>query len=518
MARWREDQRSSRRGEVQEENHRSTQLYDFWIEKSNAEVVWWGSRVITPAFLQECIALARQKSQGPTFSPTDTEFDLSLYDEYASSVPPYAISKFEATFYYAGISRSPPKLVYRTSKDPFVMPKGPEAYRRLKYLYPVYDHELGDKWEDVCPKVRDLLDKQQVRFSTIDLVRFRTVPNQQTPDVISPVVIWVGVLPDSLAGEDAFNSANAILALLEDEGYYNQLYKPASDLNATRHVIDPLTTTLGLPIAAARTPHFQGTMGLYFKDGDDLYGVTARHVLFPPDEINSDYTYNPSGPRKEVLLMGTKAWGDYLESVQIQIGNLGTAAGSRSGEGAEEDSGAAGGDDRCDQQASGALRASDLTSGSNYPDERLLEPGGILAEDRMRHPDTKDHDGENCLYVIKRGLTTLTTIGHATGFFSHAREYFANQTHRDSIEWAILPYDNDSGAFSKGGDSGSMIASGIGEFGGLLTGGSGRTESSDITYATPMFWLWLIIKAKFPNANLNPVFTRFLSFFRQTEE
>ena len=47
-------------------------------------------------------------------------------------------------------------------------------------------------------------------------------------------------------------------------------------------------------------------MGFYFKDGDDLYGVTARHVLFPADEDNSDYTYNPSGPRKEVLLMGTK--------------------------------------------------------------------------------------------------------------------------------------------------------------------------------------------------------------------
>ncbi len=91
----------------------------------------------------------------------------------------------------------------------------------------------------------------------------------------------------------------------------------------------------------------------------------------------------------------------------------------------------------------------DTQSGFKYPAERLLELRGILAEDRMRHPNTKDHDGGNCLYVIKRGLTTLTTIGRATGFFSYAREYFSNQTHRDSIEWAILPYDNDSGVFSK---------------------------------------------------------------------
>jgi hypothetical protein len=169
------------------------------------------------AFIQECIALARQNSQGPTLSPADTDFsDLSLYDEDASGVSsgfsPYVISKAEATFYYAGIFRTPPKLVYRTSRDPFVIPKGPEAYRRLKHLYPAFDHKLGDKWEDVRHKVCDLLDKQQVRFSTIGLARFRTVPDRQTPAVIGPVVIWVGVLPDSLAGEDAFNSVNVILA------------------------------------------------------------------------------------------------------------------------------------------------------------------------------------------------------------------------------------------------------------------------------------------------------------------
>ncbi|KIO31335.1 hypothetical protein M407DRAFT_220464, partial [Tulasnella calospora MUT 4182] len=426
-----------------------------------------------------------------------------------------------------GSPAPPPKLVYRTSKDPFVMPKGPEAYSRLKQLCPVYDHELGDKWEDVGPKVRDLLDEQQVRFSTIDLVRFRTVPDQQTPAVISPAVIWIGVLPDTLAGEVALNSANAILALLEGEGIKAvdiefresvfrrsagaELYKPASYLDPTRHVIDPLTTALGLPIVAANTPHLQGTMGFYFKDGDNLYGVTARHVLFPADEDNSDYTYNPSGPRKEVLLMGTKAWKDYLESVQIQIGYHGTAA-EIYRESIERLEGKMEGDTPAAAKARRELRKTrelleettdainelqklydqtrkdfgkpnqrvighvvwspaitvgtaphgftkdvcvvkldkgrflpnfkgnvidlgteieapkfvnkmyprtDAQPGFKYPADRLLKLKEILADDRMRHPDTKGHDGENCLYVIKRGLTTLTTIGRATGFFSY---------------------------------------------------------------------------------------------------
>jgi hypothetical protein len=243
-------------------------------------------------------------TQGPTLSPTDTDFSNVSHDEYTSSVssgsPP---TEYETTFYYSGISHSPPKLVYRTSKVPFVRPRGPEAYRRLKYLCPIYDHKLGDKWEltKMCPR--------------------RGVP-------------------------------------------------------------------------------------LSFE----------------------------------------------------------------------------------------------------YPLDRLLELRDILAEDRIGHPDTKDCDGENCLFVIKRGLTTFTTIGRANGFLSCAREYFPNQTHRDSIEWAILPYDNESGAFSKSGDSGSMIVSGSGKFGGIITGGSGVTEPSDITYATPMFWLWPIIKARFPNADLYPVF------------
>ena len=37
------------------------------------------------------------------------------------------------------------------------------------------------------------------------------VLNQQTVEVISPHVIWIGVLPNSLAGKDAFKLANAIL-------------------------------------------------------------------------------------------------------------------------------------------------------------------------------------------------------------------------------------------------------------------------------------------------------------------
>lgn len=143
----------------------------------------------------------------------------------------------------------------------------------------------------------------------------------------------------------------------------------------------------------------------------------------------------------------------------------------------------------------------DAPSDFDYPVESLLKLRGILSAEEIRTPNNKDHKGDPMRYVIKRGLTTLTTIGCLTGFESHVRRYFALGS-RDSVEAAVYPYDNDSGPFSRGGDSGSIIVDALGKFVALLTGGTGPTDSSDITFGSPMYWLWEIIKTEFPGANL----------------
>jgi len=143
----------------------------------------------------------------------------------------------------------------------------------------------------------------------------------------------------------------------------------------------------------------------------------------------------------------------------------------------------------------------DAPSDFNYPAERLLELRGILSAEEMRTPNNKNHKGDPMRYVIKRGHTTLTTIGCLTGFESHVRRYFALGS-REPVEVAVYPYDNDFGPFSRGGDSGSIIVDALGRFVALLTGGTGPTDSSDITFGSPVYWLWEIIKAEFPGANL----------------
>ena len=137
----------------------------------------------------------------------------------------------------------------------------------------------------------------------------------------------------------------------------------------------------------------------------------------------------------------------------------------------------------------------------DYPGDRLLNLRGILSANEIRTPNNKDHDGDPMRYVIKRGLTTLTTIGRLTGFESHVRRHFILGSH-DSIEATVYPYDNDSGPFCRGGDSGSIIVDALGKFVALLTSGTGPTDSSDVTYGSPMYWLWEVIKAEFPGANL----------------
>lgn len=144
----------------------------------------------------------------------------------------------------------------------------------------------------------------------------------------------------------------------------------------------------------------------------------------------------------------------------------------------------------------------DVPSEFEYPEEGLLPVQGMLSAADINNPNSKNLEGERIRRVIKRGFTANTTVGTLSRFMSHSRKYFATGN-LDSVEVAILPHDNDSVAFSRGGDSGALIVDALGRFVALLTGGTNKgTDSSDITFATLMEWVWDHIKDKFPGANL----------------
>ena len=252
---------------------------------------------------------------------------------------PYVVSEYEAMHYYTGISPAPPKLVWRTGglKYPWVKPEGHEACRILKEIRGVFGHKLNAVWKTVGPLIPDVLKTHKVHWSSIDVARFITI-EEGDEKFRGPVVIWVGVYPDSLLG-GVDKAANEILDLLarydiDDveveyrESIYKRLVGPdllrsVSNINTTVDVRGPLTTALGLPIATSDRHYAQGTMGLYFAEGGDsdkVLGLTCHHVLFQTDEKeNKDYLLQAGEPLMYVQLLGNGHFEKLLDSIKERI-------------------------------------------------------------------------------------------------------------------------------------------------------------------------------------------------------
>jgi hypothetical protein len=126
-------------------------------------------------------------------------------------------------------------------------------------------------------------------------------------------------------------------------------------------------------------------------------------------------------------------------------------------------------------------------SSFKYPIGGLLQVKGIVKEEEIRQPNSLDANGEECFIFIKNGKSTGVTIGRGTDIESFVRVHHDYGIKSTSMEIAIHPYSHKDGAFSAPGDSGSIVVDGLGRIVGLLTGGSGTTDSTDVTYVAPYF-------------------------------
>ncbi|KAI9684814.1 MAG: hypothetical protein M1829_000189 [Trizodia sp. TS-e1964] len=580
-----------------------------------------------------------QESVEETDPHSPSTFGSSSLSEYfddsfsASDPDPYDVREEEAQSFYSGLP-SEPRLVYRSGKDTWSPPTGPEAYRRQMELCAVFDHPITTIWEDnLAWKVVKILDSHEdsIRFTSIDVVCFRNTddafgkkPNDAGEEAkkagLSPVTIWVGVFPGLTSATTAHDAAEDILALLKgdfqitniDIHFRTSIYSRAvgpkllpsvDELNPLVNVAGPLTDALGLSLSTKSMPYSEGTMALYLEEGGNskrLLGLTCRHVVFGPMEENVNYTRHPSAPAREVILLGDKAFADILDSTKAELtgynreidrlkkriatfeedmnscdaeavknaeayraetqrilGKAETAVKelqgflSRldawrkhndrvlgpvlvspaislgvSGERFTEDwaifqinrdkLGAGFQGNKIDlgtkltpaEFAAKCFPREDANWSFRYPGDRMLRVQGIMPKDSICAPNMWDANGDRCLFVVKHGRNSGTTIGRANGLFSIVRSYASHNMsfQATSLEWGILNYDNYSGQFSRPGDSGSAIVDIHGRVGGILTGGAGKTESSDLTYATPMWWVLERIKKKwFPHAHLNVV-------------
>lgn len=143
-------------------------------------------------------------------NPTMTTTGDIPHPQSSSPMVPSPPSETESKLYYYGLPSRPP-LVARSSTTPWKEPTGSEAYCEAKELRPVYNHALQEVWKaGLAREVIAVLDSMEVKFTSIDIVRIG-IPEQSH----FPVIIWIGVTPGSLSGEDGVVVVSKCRGLLE---------------------------------------------------------------------------------------------------------------------------------------------------------------------------------------------------------------------------------------------------------------------------------------------------------------
>ena len=309
------------------------------------------------------------------------------------------------------------------------------------------------------------------------------------------------------------------------------------------------TQTIGQSIAPLDNPTTEGSLGLYMKINgtDTCTALTNRHVVFHPKSDSGDaYLYrNVSQPRYAIVQPGEtsfeaqmstnteaiKFWSDaarhkqplevadtmlkplekkkdtlneFEKPVDRIIGHIyaSPAPGTHPSLGflrdwalLDLDLAKFGDSDPENHVYIGSLdmRALNEWKIKNYNcfaieamgnSMKVLKLRDTVSVAEIKRPSMLDPKGDPVLYVGKFGRTTGLTWGKGNELKSMTRKYLGE---KPSLEWLIMGLFKQ--VFSSPGDSGSAVFDINGRIAAILSAGHGITESTDITYATPIEWV-----------------------------
>jgi len=242
------------------------------------------------------------------------------------------ISDVEAKHYYHGL-HSEAVLIARTGMTEWKPQTSPEAYFVPKTIRTAGKHQLQGLWEkELGPQIHQVMEENGVRWTSTDVVRIGYATEEA-----APMVIWIGVMPNTLSREHgqtiAFECKKLLLKSKIDDveveiresivTHYAgpALEEPAPAYNPIAELLEPLTSTLGLPICNEKTPDSNGTGGFYVMDSESkTYLITARHVLFDKTDNNRMYDRKlPSQRRINVLHFSPARFDAYLNKITKSI-------------------------------------------------------------------------------------------------------------------------------------------------------------------------------------------------------
>lgn len=105
-------------------------------------------------------------------------------------------------------------------------------------------------------------------------------------------------------------------------------FNPTYELQGLPGLRKPFTPTPGLSIAPHKTPHYEGTGGVFFRLSSDesderIALLTCAHVVHPPPEFkNKAYTRKfDSKAREDIILLGSESFNESVGAIMKFIGN-----------------------------------------------------------------------------------------------------------------------------------------------------------------------------------------------------
>ncbi|KAG8894920.1 hypothetical protein FRB99_000911 [Tulasnella sp. 403] len=403
-------------------------------------------------------------------------------------------------------------------------------------------YKSGPAWRErtgpESTSIYQFLDSQGVKWTSIDPVAFA---EEGEVKPFYPLLMWVGVYPESLFYNVAVAAAETIKGILAQAGFpeidvafresvvtrsvapgpkllsYNPLRDPVPEL------LKPFTPTLGLSIAPLRTPYYEGTGALYLRVSNAnkrTVLLTAAHVARPPPAFaNTGMSRRRnSQAAEEIVALGDKGYSNAVTSMLSAIGDLASLTGiwndgiARLPEPAE-------GEEKKKIEKINKLH-SDVTRFRTTPEQRItgfvrhVEPIAVsdgphqftrdwaLIELYEEKIDWDSFKG-NKVYIGGN----LLSSDYGKIMFPRPEVQAGYKYPRDGLLQARHHHRSPTrGAFSAPRDSGAIVLErGGGIIIGMLTGGSGTTEETDTTYLTPYWWLDEQIKKVLPGCYLYDV-------------
>ena len=135
----------------------------------------------------------------------------------------------------------------------------------------------------------------------------------------------------------------------------------------------------------------------------------------------------------------------------------------------------------------------------NYPKDHIFRLLGCVDAAALSNPYFYNEQGKPCFIVAKDGQSTDLTFGRQSELEAYTCSDLAGQ----SWEVAVLNYNQRHGNFSAKGDSGATIFNAEGKLVAILHSGMPRGMSSHITFGTPAYYVFKLIREHYPNADFS---------------